>query len=38
VLDVLNLLPVTWGLFESLDDEGSCRGDHIDSCLTILDG
>ena len=38
VLDVLNLLPVTWGLFQGLDDQGCGGGHNIDSGLTILDG
>lgn len=38
MLDVLLLLAVPWGLLERLDDEGGCRGDNGDGCLTILDG
>ena len=38
MLDVLHLFTVTWGLLQSLDDEGSGRGNNIDGGLTILDG
>lgn len=37
MLDVLLLLTVPGGLLERLDDEGGCRGDNRDGCLTILD-
>ena len=38
MLDVLNLLPVTWGLFQGLDDKSCGGGNHINFSLTILDG
>ena len=28
-LTVLDLLPVTWGLLKSLDDQGRCRGNNL---------
>jgi len=37
VLDVLLLLPVSWRLFESLDDQGRGGWDHGDGSLTVLD-
>merc|ERR1719339_934836 len=37
VPDVLHLLPVPWGLLQSLDNEGGSRGDHRDSGLSVLD-
>merc|ERR1719431_1470269 len=37
VLDVLDLLPVPWGLFQGLDDESSSGGDHGDCGLPVLD-
>ena len=37
VLDVLNLLPVPWGLLEGLDDEGRGTGHHTALCLPVLD-
>ena len=38
VFDVFDLLTITWGLFQGLDDQGCGRGNDIDSGLTILDG
>jgi len=37
VLDVLDLLAVTWGLLEGLDDEGGSAGNDLDTSLTVLD-
>merc|ERR1711962_1338722 len=33
---VFNLLSVSWGFFQSFDDQGSSRRYNIDLCLTIL--
>merc|ERR1711953_43105 len=38
VLDVLDLLPVTWRLLQGLDDEGSGGGDDGNGSLPVLDG
>ena len=38
VLDVLLLLPVTWGLLEGLDDQRGSGGHNGDGGLTVLDG
>jgi len=38
VLDVLDLLAVTWGLLKGLDDQGSGGGNNVDLGLTVLDG
>jgi len=38
VLDVLDLLAVTWGLLEGADEQSGGAGDNAHSCLTILDG
>lgn len=38
MLDVLDLLAVTWGLLEGLDNEGGRRGNNVNSGLTILNG
>jgi hypothetical protein len=38
VLDVLLLLAVSWGLLESLDDEGRCGGNDGNGGLSVLDG
>lgn len=37
VLDILNLLSVTWRLLQGLDDQRRGRRDNLDGCLTILD-
>lgn len=37
VLDVFHLLTVPRRFLQSLDDQWSCRGDHFDLSLTILD-
>merc|ERR1719215_2372188 len=37
VLDVLDFLPVPWGLLEGLDDEGSGGGHHRALGLPVLD-
>ena len=38
VLDVLDLLTITRGFLQSLDDQGSGGRDHVDLGLTVLDG
>ena len=38
VLDVLNLLTITWRFFQSLDNQSSSWGHNIDLSLTILNG
>ena len=38
LLTVLDLLAVTWGLLEGLDDEGRGRGHHRHLSLSVLDG
>ena len=38
MFDVLHLLPVTWGFFQSLDNQSCGRGYNVDLSLTILDG
>merc|ERR1712086_433517 len=38
MLDVLDLLPVPWGFFQGLNNQGCGRGNHIDLSLTILNG
>jgi len=38
VEDVLDLLSVTWGLLERLDDHRASAGHNADGSLTVLDG